>query len=112
MLALATREADAAGGPSSRQTLDTAREFHACLMRAGGNSVLAASHATLWDQQIRVSAASTSQPAHVTADIEEHTALARALTRADRTAARDLLIRHIGAVGARIGLQRPPTLPR
>jgi DNA-binding GntR family transcriptional regulator len=111
LLALATREADTEGGASSRRTLETAREFHARLMRAGGNSVLAGSHAALWDQQIRVSAASTSRPAHVAADIEEHTALAEALAAGDPAGARKLLIAHIAAVGRRIGLSADPRLP-
>ncbi|WP_063774141.1 GntR family transcriptional regulator [Streptacidiphilus rugosus] len=111
LLALATREADAETGPSSRRTLETAREFHARLMRAGGNGVLAGAHAALWDQQIRVSAASTSRPAHVVADIEEHTALAEALAAGDATGARQLLIAHIAAVGRRIGLPTEPRLP-
>jgi DNA-binding GntR family transcriptional regulator len=111
LLALATREAGAQDGPSSRQALETAREFHARLMRAGGNAVLAASHAALWDQQIRVSAASTAQPAHVAADIDEHAALARALADGRRDDARALLVAHIGAVGRRIGLAQPPRLP-
>lgn len=111
LLALATREADAAEGASSRQALDTAREFHARLMHAGGNPVLAASHAALWDQQIRVSAASTAAPAHVAEDIEEHTALARALAEARRADARTLLTAHIAAMSRRIGLAHPPTLP-
>jgi DNA-binding GntR family transcriptional regulator len=111
LLALARREADAQDAPSSRQTLETAREFHARLMQAGGNNVLAASHAALWDQQIRVSAASTSRPAHVVADIEEHTALASALASGDRAGARDLLVRHITEVGHRIGVATSVQLP-
>jgi DNA-binding GntR family transcriptional regulator len=111
LLALATREGAAEHGPSSRQTLETAREFHARLMRAGGNPVLAASHATLWDQQIRVSAASTTRPAHVAADIEEHTALARALADGDRSRARELLAQHITEVGHRIGVAGSVRLP-
>ncbi|MDH6115375.1 DNA-binding GntR family transcriptional regulator [Kitasatospora sp. MAP12-15] len=111
LLALAAREATEGAASPTGPILETARDFHARLMRAGGNSVLAASHAALWDQQIRVSAASTARPAHVAADIEEHTALARALADADRAAARDLLVRHIGAVGHRIGLAREPRLP-
>lgn len=111
LLALATREAGVEGGPSSRQTLETAREFHAHLMRAGGNSVLAASHAALWDQQIRVSAASTSRPAHVAADIDEHAALARTLAAGDSAGARGLLVRHITEVGRRIGVATDIRLP-
>jgi DNA-binding GntR family transcriptional regulator len=111
LLALATQEEGAEDGPSSRRTLEAAKQFHARLMRAGGNSVLAASHAALWDQQIRVSAASTSQPTHVVADIEEHTALAKALAAGDRAGARELLIAHIAAVGRRIGLASQPRLP-
>jgi DNA-binding GntR family transcriptional regulator len=111
LLALATREAGVEGGPSSRQTLETARDFHAHLMAAGGNRVLAASHAALWDQQIRVSAASTSRPAHVAADIEEHAALARALAAGDRPGARELLVRHIAEVGHRIGVATDIRLP-
>ncbi|MFF7472312.1 GntR family transcriptional regulator [Streptomyces sp. NPDC008092] len=111
LLALANREADADGGPSSRQALETARDFHACLMRAGGNAVLAASHAALWDQQIRVSAASTTRPAHVMEDVEEHSALARALAEGDPGSARESLIDHIAAVARRIGLANGPSLP-
>ncbi|GAA4957139.1 GntR family transcriptional regulator [Yinghuangia aomiensis] len=112
LLALATREAGMPCGPSSRETLETAREFHARLMLAGGNAVLAASHAALWDQQIRVSAASTAQAAHVAADITEHTVLARALAEGRTTDARALLVEHIAAVGRRIGLANEPTLPQ
>ncbi|MBC3841150.1 GntR family transcriptional regulator [Streptacidiphilus sp. 4-A2] len=111
LLELARREQGAQEGPSSRQALETAREFHARLMRAGGNPVLAAAHAALWDQQIRVSAASTAQPAHAAADIDEHAALARALAEARRADARDLLVAHIAAVGRRTGLAHGPLLP-
>ncbi|MEU3342367.1 hypothetical protein [Streptomyces sp. NPDC006668] len=60
---------------------------------------------------MRVSAASTTRPAHVTEDVAEHSALARALAEGDSQSARESLVHHIAAVARRIGLADRPSLP-
>lgn len=95
---------DAPDGASSRRALDVARAFHTQLMRAGGNPVLARLHENLWDQQIRIAAASTAGPGHAADDLGEHAAITEAIRRGDGTAARALLTRHVAAVLHRIGL--------
>ncbi|WP_372405715.1 GntR family transcriptional regulator [Streptomyces luteireticuli] len=98
-------------GADPRKALDIAREFHTRLMRAGGNPTLATLHERLWDQQVRVAAASTTGPGHAADDIGEHAAITDALRRGEGARARELLARHISAVLRRTGLGGEPTLP-
>jgi DNA-binding GntR family transcriptional regulator len=96
---------------SPARALELARAFHTQLLGAGGNPVLETMFATLWDQQIRIFAASTVGPNHAADDVEEHTAIAEALRRGDAAEARELLGRHVSAVLRRTGLGGEPTLP-
>ncbi|MGW1077531.1 GntR family transcriptional regulator [Streptomyces sp. NPDC002537] len=99
------------GSSPARRALEIARSFHTRLVRAGGNAVLADMYDTLWDRQLRVSAAATADPAHAADDISEHAAITDALCRGDAAEARGLLTRHISAVLHRTGLAGEPTLP-
>ncbi len=89
---------------SPKRALDVARAFHTQLVQAGGNPVLARLYETLWDQQIRIAAASTAGPGHAADDLGEHTAITEAIRRGDGPTARELLTRHVSAVLQRIGL--------
>ncbi|MEU7045169.1 GntR family transcriptional regulator [Streptomyces varsoviensis] len=98
--------------PSSAQALVIGRAFHAGLVEACGNTVLASMHATLWAQGRRVSAASIADPGHAAEDIAEHEAIALAMRAGHGAEARELLHRHISAVLRRLGLGDEFTLPR
>ncbi|MBH1934332.1 GntR family transcriptional regulator [Streptomyces sp. AV19] len=102
---------DGEGDADPGKALDIARDFHTQLMRAGGNPTLTAIHERLWDQQIRVAAASTTGPGHAADDIGEHAAITEAIRRGEGARARELLTRHISAVLHRTGLGGEPTLP-
>ncbi|MEV0279820.1 GntR family transcriptional regulator [Streptomyces sp. NPDC050610] len=102
-----------AGPPlSSVQALVIGRAFHAGLVEASDNPVLASMHAALWGQGLRVSAASIVGPGHAADDVAEHEAIALAMGAGHGAEARELLHRHISGVLRRLGLGDEFTLPR
>ncbi|MFE6687618.1 GntR family transcriptional regulator [Streptomyces sp. NPDC057743] len=108
--ALPQAEGDASDDTSPKRALDVARAFHTQLVQAGGNPVLARLYENLWDQQIRIAAASTAGPGHAADDLDEHAVITEALRRGDGPTARELLTRHVSAVLQRIGLAGGSTL--
>ncbi|MEU5388588.1 GntR family transcriptional regulator [Kitasatospora cineracea] len=82
--------------------VEAGRHFHLTLLRAAGNPVLTSLYQTLWDRQIRVSAAATATADHAERDHAEHLALARALAVPDPARARELVTAHADSLLARI----------
>ncbi|MGW4382330.1 GntR family transcriptional regulator [Kitasatospora sp. NPDC004531] len=83
--------------------VEAGRHFHLTLLRAADNPVLTSLYETLWDRQIRISAAATATPEHAEEDHAEHLALAEALAVPDPEAARALISAHADSLLARIG---------
>ncbi|MEV7121414.1 GntR family transcriptional regulator [Kitasatospora griseola] len=83
--------------------VEAGRHFHLTLLRAAGNPVLTSLYETLWDRQIRISAAATATSEHAAEDHAEHLALADALAVPDPELARALILAHADSLLARIG---------
>ncbi|WP_232734189.1 GntR family transcriptional regulator [Kitasatospora sp. CB02891] len=82
--------------------VEAGRHFHLTLLRAAGNPVLTSLYETLWDRQIRISAAATATSEHAAEDHAEHLALADALAVPDPELARALISAHADSLLARI----------
>ncbi|MFI5868466.1 GntR family transcriptional regulator [Streptomyces sp. NPDC051546] len=104
---LATEAVDT---PSAQDALFIGRTFHTRLMTAAGNPVLASVHEKLWDQQIRIAAASMAGPGHPHDDVLEHAEIAAAIQAGHAPLAHELLHAHATAVLRRLGHDRGPDL--
>jgi len=101
-LTAAAAELRAACEHRDQHPVEAGRHFHLTLLRAAGNPVLTSLYETLWDRQIRISAAATATPAHADEDHAEHQALADALAVPDLERARALISAHADSLLARI----------
>jgi DNA-binding GntR family transcriptional regulator len=98
------RAAAAAGRPDDFSDLD--REFHAAVLRAAGNTILARQYDGLRDRQVRMNIATlTNRPGRFEQILTEHTALCDALS----TGALERYVALLGAHVSRTGeLARHP----
>ncbi|KDN85290.1 GntR family transcriptional regulator [Kitasatospora cheerisanensis] len=101
-LTAAAAELRAAFEHPDQHPVEAGREFHLTLLRAAGNPVLTSLYETLWDRQIRISAAATATRAHAAEDHAEHRALADALAVPDAALARSLITAHADSLLSRI----------
>ncbi|WP_371655871.1 MULTISPECIES: GntR family transcriptional regulator [unclassified Streptomyces] len=91
-------------GPTQSVALGVGQGFHTQLVAGAGNSVVTEMYGRLWIQQLRIAAASITTVQHADEDIDEHAAIAEALSHGDTARARRLLQQHTSAILRRLGL--------
>ncbi|MEV4561230.1 GntR family transcriptional regulator [Kitasatospora sp. NPDC049285] len=100
----AAAELRAACETPDRHPVEAGRRFHLTLLRAAGNPVLTSLYESLWDRQLRISAAATATTRHAATDHTEHLAIADALAATDSVLANELATAHAESLLARVGI--------